>query len=245
MAGLLARIERMRDRRSYERTRARCARLADMMRIAGAALFVSGLVIAACSSDPDADAFEVHRDGCSADACGARPEPGHGCVGGYAVTVCTKARGACGWQVDCAPEPPPGYDGNVGVGSCDGGGQDADACGPVPTYDEKDCVYGFIGEPSCESYDRAPCAWSRRCRAQPCEQLGTCNTLDRSKLGEPCGLEAPCPEGSTCASIRVNIGESVPPTCIMGDPCEALTCYGGRDCMMAESYPGQLGCSGR
>lgn len=210
--------------------------------------FASTVVIVACNAgtegdaDTQRDALGVYRDGCDAEACGARPAPKHQCVGGHAVTVCTGARGACGWQVDCADEPPPGYDGNVAVSSCDGGGTTAAACGAVPAYDDKDCVYGFLGDPSCESYDRAPCAWSRRCRPQPCEQRGTCNTLDRSKLGADCDVTKPCPSGSTCASIRVNIGESVPPTCIAGDACSALTCAPGLACMVAESYPAQLGC---
>lgn len=159
------------------------------------------------------------------------------------MTVCTKARGTCGWQIDCADQPPPDYDGNVAVSSCDGPVAPEEACGPLPTYDEKDCVYGFIGEPQCESYGGEPCAWSHRCRPQPCEQLGTCNTLDRSKLGEPCDAENPCPSGASCATIYVNLGETVPPTCIAGNPCDALTCNAGRACIVAESYPAQVRCT--
>lgn len=221
------------------------------MRVPGSILFLSTTMIAACGSeaatDVQVDALEVYRDGCDAGVCDARPAPQHRCVGGYAVTVCTKARGACGWQIDCADEPPPGYDGNVGVSSCDvsrpgGEGPGRERCGPIPDADERDCVYGFFGEPQCESYDRAPCAWSRSCRPQPCEQRGTCNTLDRSKLGASCDANATCPSGSTCASISVNLGEYVAPTCIEGNPCDALLCHAGRGCYVAESYPAQVGC---
>lgn len=222
------------------------------MRVPGSVLFVATALVAACNSKTtpapnnatQAGALEVYRDGCDADACSARPPPQHRCAGGYAVTVCTAARGTCGWQVDCADEPPPDYDGNVSVTSCDGAGTTVEACGPLPTYDEKDCVYGFIGEPQCESYGGAPCAWSHRCRPQPCEQRGTCNTFDRSKLGEPCdALSDPCPSGSTCASVFVNLGETIPPTCIAGNPCDALTCNDGLTCTVAESYPAQVRCS--
>lgn len=218
------------------------------MRVLGSALFVASVALAACS-EPAADvgaqagALEVYRDGCDAAACSARPAPQHRCAGGYPVTVCTMARGECGWQVDCADEPPPDFDPHGSVSSCDGGGASAASCGALPAYDDEDCVYGFFGEPVCESHDRAPCAWSRRCRPQPCEQRGTCNTLDRSKLGEPCDAEAPCPSGSSCASIFVNLGETTPPTCIAGDPCDALTCSAGLTCTVADSYPAQVRCT--
>lgn len=211
--------------------------------------FVAVALLAACNGSVPASngssqsaALTVYRDGCSAEACGARPEPRYRCAGGYPMTVCTKARGSCSWQIDCVDEPPPDYDGNVSVASCNGpSGSAEEACGPLPTYDEKDCVYGFIGEPQCESYGGASCAWSHRCRPQPCDQRGTCNTLDRSKLGAACDAQNPCPEGSTCGTIYVNLGETVPPTCIAGNPCDALTCKTGR-CFVAESYPVQVRC---
>ncbi|MBX3211737.1 MAG: hypothetical protein KF850_06870 [Labilithrix sp.] len=218
------------------------------MRLLGSSLLLATLVLACSSTSTtgdigsQTDALEAYRDGCDAGACGARPAPQHQCVGGYAVSVCTKARGACGWQIDCADEPPPDYDGNVGVSPCDVNTTAEQACGPLPVYDDADCVYGFIGEPQCERYGNASCAWSRRCRPKPCDQSGTCNALDRSKLGAACDAQIPCPTGSSCGSISVNIGDYVPPTCIEGDPCSALTCAPGLQCYVAESYPLQVGC---
>lgn len=219
-----------------------------MSRLLGSSLLFASLVIAACSGKSDgnagsqADGLAVYRDGCDADACAARPAPAHLCAGGYAVTVCTKARGACGWQVDCADEAPAGYDGSIGVSSCASLADGTAPCGQLPSSDEKDCVYGVIGEPQCESYDRQPCAWSQRCRPQPCDQKGTCNTLDRSKLGVPCGADVRCPSGSSCASVFVNLGETEPPRCIQGDPCSALTCAPGGECQTQDSYPAQVVC---
>jgi hypothetical protein len=224
-----------------------------MGRLAGSSCAFATVVLVACGGasatqgphGSQTGALEVYRDACDAEACGARPAPWHRCVGGYEVSVCTRARGPCGWQIDCADEAPPDYDGTVGVSSCDMGGSGttgAEACGPRPDYDDKDCVYGFLGEPQCESYGGAGCAWSRRCRPQPCEQRGTCNTLDRSKLGAPCDAESTCPSGSICASIGVNIGEHVPPTCVEGTGCEALTCADGLTCHVMESYPAQIAC---
>ena len=221
------------------------------MRPSSGVCFAFVAFVAAChgkaaeSSPSQGGALEVYRDGCDAAACGDRPAPKHRCVGGYELTVCTRARGACGWQVDCADDPPPGYDPAVAVATC--GAADAGAtsieCGPLPAYDERDCVYGFVGEPQCERYGRSPCAWSRRCRPRPCEQTGTCNTLDRTRLGAPCDAFTTCPEGATCASISVGIGDQVPPRCIAGSPCDALTCAAGRTCYVASSYPAQVGCS--
>lgn len=214
-----------------------------MFRRALTALLASALFVACGdSSDPSAgsgqSALGTYRDGCDESSCGAQPAPPHSCVGGYPASVCTKARGACGWQVDCVSQPPPGYDGNAAVGFC----PNAASCGAVPTYDDLDCVWGFLGEPSCERRGSAPCTWSRRCRPEPCDRTGTCNTLDRSKVGEPCGNGERCPEGSSCNSVSVNIGDRVPASCILGNPCEALTCAAGRRCAILESYPGQVVC---
>lgn len=189
-------------------------------------------------------ALGTYRDGCDEAACGAQPAPKHQCVGGYPASVCTKARGACGWQVDCVAQPPPGYDGTIGVGAC-GDATKGEQCGAQPSWDDKDCVYGFINQAQCENYGGAGCAWSRRCAPQPCEQKGTCNTLDRSKLGPSCAdLDAApsCPDGYSCASITVNIGEYVPPVCIPNGVCPLTCATPGDACFTLESYPGQMGC---
>lgn len=210
------------------------------------------LVVCACGeteapADPTTTGqapLETYRDGCGEAECGATPAPAHRCVGGYELAVCTKARGACSWQVDCAAEPPAGYNGNVGVGPCDLGEPAAPSkCGALPTYDEKECVWGFVGTPQCESYDMAACEWSHRCRPEPCDRKGTCNILDRSKVGQACNGNTPCPEGSECASISVNIGEYVETSCIQGNPCAALACAAGSNCLVLESSPAQILCS--
>ena len=218
-----------------------------MSRVLPASVLLLGLV-AACGKTATEDdtgsesgALGAYRDGCDAAACGPRPAPKHPCVGGYPANVCTRARGTCGWQVDCVADPPAGYDGNVGVSSCGTSPSTASECGPLPVYDDKDCVHGFLGVPQCESYDRAACAWSRRCAPPPCDQTGTCNALDRSKLAGPCDAQTPCPSGYSCASISVNIDESIAPTCIEQSSCP-LTCAAGKSCLQLDSYPAQVIC---
>lgn len=218
-----------------------------MIRALACGVVVAGLVVAcsgkttAESPNAGAQALGTYRDGCDEAACGTQPSPKHPCVGGYPVSVCTQARGTCGWQVDCVAEPPAGYDGNVGVGPC-GDPTVGEQCGALPAYDDKDCVYGFVTKPQCERYGNAACAWSRRCGPQPCEQTGTCNTVDRSKLGGPCDAQTPCPEGYSCASISVNIGEYIPPTCVQGNSCPLTCAAPGASCHILESYPGQIVC---
>lgn len=219
-----------------------------MVRTFASGILVVGLV-AACgktttedSTASESGALGTYRDGCDADACGPRTEPKHQCIGGYPSNVCTKARGSCGWQVDCVAKPPADYDGAVGVSPCGSDPSTGEECGPLPPQDEKDCVYGFLGTPQCERYGNAACAWSHRCAPQPCDQTGTCNTLDRSKLGAACDASTPCPNGYGCASITVNIGESIPPTCVAESGCP-LTCAAGKSCIQLDSYPGQITCA--
>lgn len=209
-----------------------------------------GLLLIACngattdrepSTGSQKGALGTYRDGCDEAACGALPAPKHRCIGGYAASVCTKARGTCGWQVDCAKDPPTDYNPNIGVSPC-GDATTGEACGAQPAWDDKDCVYGFVNtKPQCESYDRAACAWSRSCAPQPCSETGTCNILDRSKLGAACDAKTQCPDGYLCASITVNIGEYIAPVCVPRDGC-VLTCADGGSCFYLESYPEQLGC---
>ncbi len=137
-------------------------------------------------------------------------------------------------------ERPADYDGNVGVSPC-GDATTGEQCGPLPAYDDKDCVYGFISKPQCERYGSAACAWSRRCAPRPCSEAGTCNTLDRSKLAGPCDAATPCPTGYSCASIAVNLGDFIPPTCIEINSCP-LACASGASCTVLQSYPGQVVC---
>ena len=213
-----------------------------MHRAAASSVFVIAFVVA-CSGQTantngntgtQSGALGTYRDGCDAATCGDRPAPKHSCTGGYPSSVCTKARGACGWQVDYLHDPPADFDGSIGVSPCSD-------CGTQPAFDDKDCVYGFIGEPQCEKYGTAACGWTRRCRPQPCDQTGTCNVLDRSKLGGACDIKTPCPTGYSCASIAVNIGENIPPTCVKPDSCP-LTCAAGTSCAILDSFPGQIVC---
>lgn len=203
------------------------------------------LVVAACgdTSDPPAgsgqSALGTYRDGCDANVCGAQPTPARSCFGGYPTSVCTKARGACGWQVDCVSDPPPDFFAGGAIGNCPDA---ASSCGAVPAFDELDCVWGYSGEPTCERLDKNPCTWTRRCRPAPCDRTGTCNTLDRSKVGARCGNGETCPEGSSCNSVSVNFDDYVPASCILGNPCDALTCAAGRSCAILESFPGQVVC---
>jgi hypothetical protein len=207
-------------------------------------LIVVPAVLLACtggSSDPTAGDGNTSGGLSSAppNACADVPVPPHECVGGVPAPRCNpREGGGFRWQIDCVPPDPNAAPDLRGVSSCAD-----DACGPQPSWDSSECVYGFANQASCESIDHGACTWSRRCLPKPCSvEEGTCNTLDRSRLGAPCSAEAPCPEGSSCASITVNIGESVEPVCIEGNPCDALTCAGGRECFFLGSYPAQVVC---
>src|SRR5690606_4188818 len=67
---------------------------------------------------------------------------------------------------------------------------------------------------------------------------------DEAIDGAPaCDAVNPCPEGLECMVLRLDSGD-VGPLCL--DPveaCAAVDCRGG-DCLIAESYPAQLFCSG-
>jgi hypothetical protein len=180
---------------------------------------------------------------CPSASCDAQATPTHQCVGGVPSPVCAQlAEGSCRKQLDCVTAAPGDPRNLGGVSPCE-----VARCGPLPTYDPLDCVYGFTAAPAqCESYDRAACAWTKRCKPKPCApEKGECNSLDRSRLGEPCGVDKQCPVGSSCVSITIGIDDRVPPTCVSGDPCTALTCAAGASCSIAESYPGQVSCHKR
>lgn len=176
--------------------------------------------------------------------CDGQPVPPHGCAGGEPVPRCNASDdGRYRWQIDCGPFT----EASSKIALCGVSPCEPAACGPEPSWNDDECVYGFAGtEGTCDRFDHGPCTWNRRCLPKPCSEAeGTCNVLDRSRLGRPCGRTEgdDCPSGSTCASIAVSEREHVDPVCIEGDPCTALTCAPGRRCRMAASYPGQLGCS--
>lgn len=178
---------------------------------------------------------------CLPSACDAQQTPAHECVGGVPSPVCVaQPNGACRKQIDCVKPDPTAPPDMRGLSPCDPA-----ACGPEPVFDPADCRYGFAGTaPGCESIDRGACTWRRRCRPKPCSVAeGTCNTVDTSRLGGPCGLDRPCPESSSCASIMVDIGETIGPVCITGNPCTAVTCGKGKSCSTRASYPAQVVCS--
>lgn len=201
------------------------------------------LVLFACSGRVRTEAVGTTDAGsstCAADACAGQPIPKHQCVGGVPASKCNaRADGTCRWQIDCVTPDPNAPPDMRGVSSCQPG-----ACGAEPAWNADECVYGFVSpKPSCENLDRAGCAWSRRCGPRPCSETGTCNTLDRSRLGKTCDAESGCPDGTQCVSFSVNIGDYVEPTCVQGNPCAALTCATGKSCVVLESYPGQVMCA--
>jgi hypothetical protein len=62
--------------------------------------------------------------------------------------------------------------------------------------------------------------------------------------GEPCGVDDPeCPEGTICAVVRLEGGDSEP-TCVSQDICLEATCPDNAECVLAESFPYQIFCSG-
>ncbi|AKU95983.1 hypothetical protein AKJ09_02647 [Labilithrix luteola] len=216
--------------------------------VARFAVYASSLsvLLAACAGRTNSSSNDGKTSGastllCPASACDGQTTPPHQCVGGVASPVCAQqADGSCRKQIDCA-KPDPNAPGNSGsVSSCPEG-----ACGPQPSFDPADCVYGFASNtPSCEAHDRSVCTWHQRCRPKPCSiEEGTCNVVDRSRLGASCGLNEPCPSGSSCVGFNVGIGDSIAPVCVEGNPCALMTCAEGKQCAILESYPGQVVCS--
>jgi hypothetical protein len=197
----------------------------------------------ASSSSPDASAAEP-----TDEACAGKQVPDFLCAGGKRQPRCNLlASGESRWQIDClrdveetAPSP-----GTV-FSACA-------ACAEQPAWDDAACQWGFAGAPACLRFDNgASCTWWRTCRPKPCSDPNPdpqCNTLVSSKLGAPCD-EAnpwrPCPEGSSCASVFVNAGDPVvPPTCIIGRPCDALVCAPGKVCSSTDSSPSFVRCGER
>jgi hypothetical protein len=59
-------------------------------------------------------------------------------------------------------------------------------------------------------------------------------SVDHSKLGDACGRGLPlCPEGYRCARFTMDPDdpELKTPRCVLGEPCQAVTCFDGRICM--------------
>ena len=63
--------------------------------------------------------------------------------------------------------------------------------------------------------------------------------------GEPCsGVGGPdCPAGTFCATVNLEGGLSEP-TCVSDDFCEEVSCADDRECVVAESFPALIFCSG-
>lgn len=181
-----------------------------------------------------------------AAACAGKPVPPHGCIGSVREPRCTTLpSGEARWQIDCIRQDPTKPADTtaapVGISFCE-----AKACGPMPAWDESDCVHGFYGaEPNCSSVDRGECAWGRFCKPKPCTpEDPTCNVLHPERLGRACDGSTRCPAGSSCNTIAANFGDDLPKTvCILDPPCSALTCAAGRSCTETLSDPGTVSCS--
>jgi hypothetical protein len=71
-------------------------------------------------------------------------------------------------------------------------------------------------------------------------------TLESGSLddAEPCdALDPECPEGTICAVVRLEGGDSEP-SCVSADICDEVTCEDDGQCVQAESFPVQIYCSG-
>jgi hypothetical protein len=61
---------------------------------------------------------------------------------------------------------------------------------------------------------------------------------------EPCdALDPECPEGTMCAVVRLEGGDSEP-SCVSENICDEVTCDDNAMCAVAESFPAQIFCSG-
>lgn len=59
--------------------------------------------------------------------------------------------------------------------------------------------------------------------------------------GGTCGVDQPsCPANRSCVVVFLDTG-TVGPSCIPGNPCDALQCSTG-SCYQLDSYPGQVVC---
>lgn len=56
-------------------------------------------------------------------------------------------------------------------------------------------------------------------------------------------LDPQCPEGTFCAVVWTQTGDTEP-LCVDDAICEAVTCDGDGECVVAESFPAQIFCSG-
>lgn len=185
---------------------------------------------------------ETAQVGSGESACDDGPVPAHECVGGVPKPRCNVVDGAPRWQIDCVPRDPNAPPDMRGLSPCSPA-----QCGAEPAWDARDCVYGFAGSSaSCESLDRAACAWTRRCLPKPCSlEEGTCSVVDQEKVGPPCSKTGRCPEGYGCATIGADIGVVREPTCIRGPLCDAITCAAGKTCRVTLSEPAGVGCHNR
>ncbi len=171
--------------------------------------------------------------------CEGKPIPPHECVGGVRTPRCNVVGGESRWQIDCVPRDPSSAPDTRGVSNCGPSG-----CGLPPTWETSDCVHGFAGtDASCESYDGAACMWTRRCLPKPCSvDEGTCDVVNRDRLGAPCGGGTECPAGQSCATVHGDVGTVDDPVCV-ADPCGAITCAAGKKCSVLESEPLMIVCS--
>jgi hypothetical protein len=56
-------------------------------------------------------------------------------------------------------------------------------------------------------------------------------------------VDPECPDGTFCAVLRLQDGDSEP-LCVEQAFCDFVTCDDGRECVVAESSPAQIFCSG-
>lgn len=202
---------------------------------------VAGLIILAAACNGALDAGPAQGAATTvADCCAGQPAPAHlsqwRCANGSPSPVCEPD---CRWRVDCVPSGPPAADGLGVISSCT-----ESQCGAPPAFDDSECRYPLrsgASKPECYSLNRDACTWHPRCGPKPCSVAeGTCDVLDRSRLGAPCGVSGgPCAKGSSC----VYIGEGPDPVCVEGDACTPLKCAPGKMCVVLESSPAQVMCT--
>lgn len=168
---------------------------------------------------------------CSDSQCGAAPTaPPDACPDGYkwSEPSCGSLNdGACSWAQSCYPKP------------------STEACAESECPEMRDtmarlCNDGSTGQVVCRRLPNR-CDWQHECP----EDFATPGNpgLDESKLSKECHPEMSskpnggCVDNEQCVTFDGKEGAF----CVT-DPCAALTCETGKECLLRESYPAQVSC---
>ena len=99
------------------------------------------------------------------------------------------------------------------------------------------CCLAVMGLTACSSEDGGEELTQGRVRLRDGQSIAQ---------AQECGVNLPqCPQGLSCISFKLDGASQV--RCLdTSTVCEdVLTCTGGTECVILESYPGQVTCSGK